>query len=275
MLERVAVHHLESGGLRLLRGGRPHKRALHSAFWVHGGGELDIVIAAARSLFSGACRVGAGNALLEQQNSPLPHLHSPPAYEQQSSPLPTHPEQQIRQKSPADPPVQPRRRAELIHLDFLYPSGALAFLRHISRSIPRRDNVTPFSFAVGAREYSSNTQQSGLPTSLPPADDLEHPHATNAAVKEPSLAQPLEVIPIEAVPRPVGCPYKSLAHVRTVSTGGEYESIWYHYIRDHRRRERYLANNPWATGAVFTLRMRTSSACPGLPKRTRHVIRIS
>ncbi|KAF8249884.1 hypothetical protein K440DRAFT_189713 [Wilcoxina mikolae CBS 423.85] len=189
MLERVAVHHLESGGLRLLRGGRPRKRMLHSAFWVHGGGELDLAAAAA-SLF------GGGGCCGEEGGS--------------TETTPTLQQQLLQANSTW-------RRADSIHLDFLYPSGALSFLRYLGRAVPRREGSPMFSIGGGKREYSSSTQLPPSEVADPDHQPQERPLPITRAVPEPGLE------------RPEDDNFAGLDEFMKSPQPGRYESAWYHY----------------------------------------------
>ncbi|KAI5851055.1 hypothetical protein BZA05DRAFT_399615 [Tricharina praecox] len=202
MLERVAVHHLESSGLRLLRGGRPRKRTLHTAFWMHGGVELDIAAAAASLVggSSGGCSAG------EQEEAALP-------------------------ESTISPPQRTgisRRRADLIPLDFLYPSGALAFLGHLSKALPRREPV--FSLSGSKREYSSAAQPVPPPV-LPQAPS----HPENQKPLRPPLVD-------DRLPHP-GDKYTNFKQFMNTAPAGQYESAWYHYCNDRRKLE-WLMRGP-------------------------------
>ncbi|KAA8910558.1 hypothetical protein FN846DRAFT_939067 [Sphaerosporella brunnea] len=189
MLERVAVHRLESGGLRFFRGGRSQRRMLHSAFWVHGAAELDLAAAAA-SLFGGGCG-GAGEDRLPPEISTAPQPHARTSW----------------------------RRAAFAQLDFLYPPGALSFLRHLGSAIPRRKNGGLFPFIAGKREYSSTTQ-------TPPTEYEEIEEITEL----PELACPDDI----DIRRPDGDDYHKFQDFTMRAPPGQYESAWYHYCQKWR-----------------------------------------
>lgn len=120
----MAVRRLETGGFGLLHGARARKRMLHSAFWTHGAGELDLV-AEATKLFGGGYVEEQRGEILEVTTQKQTHIN--PSW----------------------------RRVDIAPLDFLYPPGELAFLRNISAAIPRREGGV-FTFAGGKRDYSSS-----------------------------------------------------------------------------------------------------------------------
>ncbi|KAI5814259.1 hypothetical protein BZA77DRAFT_319410 [Pyronema omphalodes] len=202
MLERVAVHRLESGGLRLLRNGRARKRMLHSGFWVHGAGELDLASAAA-SLFGGAT---GGECYDEDHPSTA-----------------TNTTQRSSSQSNAT-----SRRNDLIQLDFLYPSGALTFLRHFGRAIPRRDGSQVFPLGGVKRDYSSSTQTSGDRLE---ARKLEEPSKSKELPPLEPMPDLLPIVPEPNLKRPDGDPFNRIKEIRDSMENGHYESCWYHYWR--------------------------------------------
>lgn len=114
MLERVALR-LETCGRRLLRG-QLKKRMLHSAFWVHGAGELDLSSA---TLFGFG--LGGGRSLEgyggEEDAEGGESIRG-----------------RGREQSRGGGGVK-----DIVRLEFLYPTKTLAFLRYLSMS-PRRDD---------------------------------------------------------------------------------------------------------------------------------------
>lgn len=111
MLERVALR-LETCGRRLLRG-QLKKRMLHSAFWVHGAGELDLSSAA----FFGFGLSGGSKGLEGYEEESVEG-----GWEKDYS----------------------RGRGgavkDSVRLEFLYPKKTLAFLRYLSASSRRDDH---------------------------------------------------------------------------------------------------------------------------------------
>jgi len=162
---------------------------LHSAFWVHGGGELDIAAAAA-SLFGGGGCCGEEGGSTET----MPTL-----------------QQQLLQANAT------WKRADPIHLDFLYPSGALAFLRHLGRAVPRREGSPMFSVGSGKREYSSSTQLPASEVADPNHQTQEKALLITHAVPEPGLE------------RPEDDHFANLDEFMKSPQPGRYESAWYHY----------------------------------------------
>lgn len=221
MLERVAAHCLESSGLRLLQGGRPQKRILHSALWVHGAGELEIGVAV------GASCAGEGAAAL--------------------------PENPSAQQQPAN---TARRRPENAPLDFLYPSGALAFFWSLSRAVPRRQGAPAFVFRSRKRNYSTSTPISTSAAASPettavststesnqdiePAKEAEPPENSELQIELPQLFEKKITFKGQIrlarmmIPRPPGDKYRHLRHLFAYGVGGEYESMWYHFMRYRR-----------------------------------------
>jgi len=169
---------------------------LHTAFWMHGGVELDLATAAA-SLFGGAGGGGCGAGVLEEAALP---------------------------ESTASPPRCtgiPRTRADLIPLDFLYPSGALAFLRHLSKTLPQREPL--FSLGGGQRNYSSTTPN------VPPRESSRS--GGQDSVRPPLIDDNL--------PHP-GDKYVNFKELMNTAPPGQYESAWYHYCNDRRKLQRLL-----------------------------------
>lgn len=173
---------------------------LHSGFWVHGAGELDLASAAA-SWFGGAT---GGECYGEDHPSTARN-----ATQQSSS------------QSNAT-----SRRTDLIQLDFLYPSGALTFLRHFGRVIPRRDGSQVFPLGRGKRDYSSSTQVPedglGVPKSVKPSESKKPPPL------EP-MPDLLPTVPEPGLRRPDGDPFNRIGDIRDSKENGHYESCWYHY----------------------------------------------
>ncbi|KAL1635890.1 hypothetical protein SLS58_010058 [Diplodia intermedia] len=164
MLERASLC-LESGGRHLLRGPKSHlrsRRTLHSSFWHHGAGDLDLPAWWASVL------------------QPSPASDS----------------------QPHDPPEESGRNAarqaaaqDGLFLDFLYPAKTLALMHHLSGSgwegwQARQARVAT---AGRARHYSSNTKGPGNNpnASAPPPDedlatDPETP-SSDAGLEDPGV----------------------------------------------------------------------------------------
>jgi pentatricopeptide repeat-containing protein PET309 len=164
---------------------------LHSAFWVHGAGELELAAAAAASLFGGGC----GGA---REEGSLPEKAT----------------------TPQPPANAPRRRAAFVQLEFLYPPGALSFLRHLGTTIPRRESGGLFPFSGGKREYSSTTQ--------PPLTEYAEVEDINEL---PKLSCPDDL----DIPRPDDDQYKRFDIWASQAPRGQYQAAWFHYCSKWKR----------------------------------------
>ncbi|CUS07085.1 unnamed protein product [Tuber aestivum] len=193
MLERVALR-LESGGWRFLRG-RLKRRTLHSAFWVHGAGELGIGPANTFGFGFGGVEVDSGG---EGEGEFGGNGGSGTKRQDTGGTKDA--------RLPAD-----------IQLDFLYPSKTLAFLRHLALPSARDEReflalrtMLPQSCKRLFSSKSSGGNGSG----------------GNRNGNQNSCLLRLSDMLKEALP--VDPHFSSFSELRDRSEGG-YDSAWYHY----------------------------------------------
>lgn len=152
MLERVALR-LETCGRCLLRG-QLKKRMLHSAFWVHGAGELDL---SSTTLFGFG--LGGGRSLEGYRTGEDAEGGGAGGKGQEQS--------------------RGRGVKDIVRLEFLYPTKTLAFLRYLSMP-PRRDDheILPsgkvFSHEC-KRLYTTGRKGRGSDISFPAAEEEPEP----------------------------------------------------------------------------------------------------
>ncbi|RPA94442.1 TPR-like protein [Choiromyces venosus 120613-1] len=194
MLERVALR-LESGGWRLLRG-RLKKRMLHSAFWVHGAGELGISPANMFGFGFGGVEVDSGREDAGEYGA--------------NGGSATKSQDIGRTKGtrlPAD-----------IQLDFLYPSKTLAFLRHLTLPSARDEREILASrtiFPHGCKRLYSSKSSNGKGY-----NGKKNGNQNSCLTRlNDMLEEPLPVDPH----------FAGLSELRSASWVDNYDSAWYHY----------------------------------------------
>lgn len=194
MLERVAFH-LEGGGWRLLRG-RLKRRMLHSAFWTHGAGELDL---SAAGLF------GFGLSGTDPEVTGRRHDGAVVGSRRGTS-------------HDAARGNGARFSAE-IQLDFLYPWKTLAFLRHLTIPLARDDRETMLSRAALSRACKR------LYSSKSPGKGPREP-------RDPKLVAVPLCISMDEDNVPIATGFATFDGFKAAGIRGAFDSLWYHYVAE-------------------------------------------
>ncbi|KAG0644811.1 hypothetical protein HOY80DRAFT_878022 [Tuber brumale] len=194
MLERVALR-LEGSGWRLLRG-RLKRRMLHSAFWVHGAGELEINPASMFGFGFGGVEVGFGR----EDSGEFGANYG------------------AGRKSLDIGGTKGTRLPADVQLDFLYPSKTLAFLRHLALPSARDEReILPLRtvFPHGCKRlYSSKSSNRNGANGNRNGNQDSHLLRLGDMLKESLPADPH---------------FASFSKLRHHPGGGLHDSAWYHY----------------------------------------------
>ncbi|KAG0123749.1 hypothetical protein HOY82DRAFT_216547 [Tuber indicum] len=194
MLERIALR-LEGSGWRLLRG-RLKRRMLHSAFWVHGAGELGVSPANMFGFGFGGVEVGFG-----REDSGEFWANGGAGTKSQD----------IGGTKGTGLPSD-------IQLDFLYPSKTLAFLRHLALPSARDERkilALRTVFPHGCKRLYSSKSSDGNGAN------------SNKNGNQDSCLLRLSNMLKES--RPVDPHFASFSELRFDPKKNFYDSAWYHY----------------------------------------------
>ncbi|PUU81979.1 hypothetical protein B9Z19DRAFT_512736 [Tuber borchii] len=194
MLERATLR-LECCGWRLLRG-RLKRRRLHSAFWAHGAGELEIN--PANMFGSGFGGVEAGSGRGDSREFGVNGAVGTKSQNIRGTKCTT---------LPAD-----------IQLDFLYPSKTLAFLRHLTLPSARDEReilALHTVFPHGCKRLYSSKSSNG--------------NGTNGKKNGSQNSCLLRLSGLLKEALPVDPNFTSFSEMKGFGKKVRYDSAWYHY----------------------------------------------